>query len=103
MPASSESTEWTHTTGPNTSCRLTRVVEAALRQQRDGVVEIRVLGDEHRRGAAVLERATRPRRDLRAQHPSDGGAADETQERDAAIGRERLRDVAVRGDDDLAP
>ena len=82
---------------------LAGVIEAALGKRRDGVVEVGVGRDDHRRRAAVLERAAGAWREPRAQAPADPGAADEAQETDARIGGERARHIVAVQSDRLAP
>ena len=69
---------------------LARVIVAAFDDRLDDAVEIGAAVDDHRRGAAMLQRAARARGELAAQIPADARRADEAQEGDARVGREAL-------------
>ena len=92
--------------GENTldgNANLPGMIEAALGEPRQGVVEIGVGGDDHRRGAAVLERTARARRQFRTQRPPDLRTADEAEEGDPSIGHQGGAKVAGFGHHGAAP
>ena len=60
-------------------------------------VEIGAAVDDRRRGAAMLQRAARPRRQLVVQMPANPRRADEAQKGDARIGGERSASSLVSG------
>ena len=70
---------------------LAGMVVAALDHRLDDLVEVGAAVDDRRRGAAMLQRAARAGRQLAVQIPADPCRADEAQEGDARIGRQRSR------------
>ena len=64
---------------------LAGMIEAGFREQRDRIVEVCILGDDHGCNAAMLQSAARTRREFRAQHPADTGAADDRHQVGSAL------------------
>ena len=85
------------------NAHLPGMIEAAFRQQRQGVVEIGVGGHDHRRHAAVLQRASRAGGELRPQRPAHLSAADEAEKPDPRIGDHRPGQVLIDSHQRLAP
>ena len=79
------------------------MIEPALGEPRQGVVKIGVGGDDHRRGAAVLQGTARARRQFRTQRPPDLGTADEAEEGDPSIGHQGGAKVPAIGHHGAAP
>ena len=82
---------------------LAGVPERATRQARQCHVEIGVVRDDHRRDAAVLERAARAWRELGTQRPADCGRADEAEEADARVGNQLGRQLVILWQHHLRP
>ena len=79
------------------------MVEAALGDERECVIEIGILSHDHRCCTAVLEGTARAGGEPRAKHPADARAADEGEEADTAIANQLTRHVQVGGEQRLTP
>ena len=81
---------------------LTRERERVRGEARRDVVEIRIGGDDHRRGVPELEVDALAGGSL-AKLPADAGGARERDQRDALVVDENVTDLGGRPDDDVQP
>lgn len=81
---------------------LAGMVKPAFRQRFDEPVEFGTAVDDCRRGAAVLQRASRSRWQFGPEILADAARTDETQKGDAGIGRERLCELVGLGKKSMA-
>ena len=82
---------------------LPGMIEAAFHQERQRVIEIGVGRHNHRRHAAMFQRAAGARGQLPPQSPADFAAADECEEGDPRIGDNLVGNVEVDRHQRLAP
>jgi len=86
----------------NRHADLAGMVKPTFRQRFDEPVEFGTAVDDCRRGAAVLQRASRSRWQFGPEIPADAARTDETQKGDAGIGRERLCELVGLGKKSMA-
>ena len=82
---------------------LPRVIVAAFDDRTDDRIDLCAAVDDDGCGSAMLQRASRTRRQLAFEVPADLCRADEAQKRDARIGRKTLGKRVVVCDQRLAP